>query len=148
MADYRVPLQDMNFLLFEVFNVDQFWLSMPPLAECVDKETAEAVLIASAEIAEKEIAPLSPQGDKVGVSFSQGQVTTPPGFKHAFSTYVDGGWSALGGDPEYGGMGMPKVVSAFHEEMMCSSDISFSEITLFSKAKKSALGSNLFSSNI
>lgn len=126
MADYQVPLHDMNFLLFEVFNVDQFWLSAPALAEQVDKETAEAILQASAEIAEKEIAPISRQGDETGVSFENGCVKTAPGFKAAFSTYVAGGWSALGGDPQYGGMGMPKVITACHEEMLCSADISFS----------------------
>ncbi len=126
MADYQVPLKDMSFLLYDVFKADQLWQSLPTLAERVDKETAEAILQECAKITEQEIAPLSRNGDEVGVSFKDGKVTTVPGYKQAFDTYVQGGWTSLGGDPEFGGMGMPKMLTAFHEEMLCSADISFS----------------------
>jgi len=126
MADYQVPLKDMNFLLYDVFNADKLWQSLPTLAERVDRETAEAILQECAKIAEQEIAPLSRNGDEVGVKFDSGKVTTVPGYKKAFDTYVEGGWTALGGDPDFGGMGMPKMLTAFHEEMLCSADISFS----------------------
>jgi len=125
MADYQVPLKDMSFLLFEVFNADKMWQQIPQLAEQVDKDTAEAILQECAKIAEQEIAPISQQGHETGVGFEQGVVTTAPGYKAAFNTYVEGGWTALGGDPQYGGMGMPKILTAQHEEMLCSADISF-----------------------
>jgi len=126
MADYQVPLKDMNFLLYDVFNADKLWQSLPTLAERVDRDTAEAILQGCAKIAEQEIAPLSRNGDETGVTFNAGSVTTAPGYKAAFKTYAEGGWSSLGGDPDFGGMGMPKVITAFHEEMLCSADISFS----------------------
>jgi hypothetical protein len=126
MADYQAPLKDMNFLLFDVFKNDQLWPSLPKLAEHVDKETSSAILQECAKIAEQVIAPLSRQGDEIGVSFEQGKVTTAPGYRQAFETYVEGGWPSLGGDINYGGMGMPKVITSLHEEMLCSADISFS----------------------
>jgi len=126
MADYQAPLKDMNFLLYDVFSMEALWQSMPNLSEHVDRETAQAILQECAKIAEQEIAPLSRQGDEIGVSFENGKVTTAPGYKEAFRTYADGGWSGLGGEPDFGGMGMPKVITALHEEMLCSADISFS----------------------
>lgn len=126
MAEYKVPLKDMNFVLFDVFKAEQLWQDIPALAESVDKETADAILQECAKIAEQVIAPLSREGDEVGVSFDNGVVTTAPGYKEAFKTYAEGGWTALGGDPEYGGMGMPKMLTALHEEMLCAGDISFS----------------------
>ena len=126
MADYQVPLKDMNFLLYDVFKADQLWQSLPTLAERVDRDTAEAILQECAKIAEQEIAPLSRNGDETGVSFDAGKVTTVPGYKAVFDTYVEGGWPSLGGDPDFGGMGMPKMLTALHEEMLCSADISFS----------------------
>jgi alkylation response protein AidB-like acyl-CoA dehydrogenase len=99
---------------------------MPTLSEHVDRETAQAILQECAKIAEQEIAPLSRQGDEIGVSFNEGTVTTAPGYKEAFKTYSEGGWTGLGGEPEFGGMGMPKVITALHEEMLCSADIAFS----------------------
>jgi alkylation response protein AidB-like acyl-CoA dehydrogenase len=126
VADYQAPLKDMNFLLYDVFSMEALWQSMPSLSEHVDRETAQAILQECAKIAEQEIAPLSRQGDEIGVSFNEGKVTTAPGYKEAFKTYAEGGWSGLGGDPEFGGMGMPKVITALHEEMLCSADIAFS----------------------
>ncbi|MBA6336877.1 MULTISPECIES: acyl-CoA dehydrogenase C-terminal domain-containing protein [unclassified Colwellia] len=126
MADYQAPLKDMNFLLYDVFSMEAMWQSMPTLSEHVDRETAQAILQECAKIAEQEIAPLSRQGDEIGVSFNEGKVTTAPGYKEAFKTYADGGWTGLGGEPDFGGMGMPKVITALHEEMLCSADIAFS----------------------
>jgi len=125
MAEYKVPLKDMSFLLYEVFKADQMWQKLPKLAEQVDKDTAQAILQECAKIAEQELAPISRQGDEVGVTFNEGVVTTAPGYKEAFNTYAEGGWTALGGDVNYGGMGMPKMLTAMHEEMLCSADISF-----------------------
>ena len=125
MAEYKVPLKDMSFLLYEVFQADKMWQKLPKLAEQVDKDTAEAILQECAKIAEQALAPISRQGDEIGVSFSDGVVTTAPGYKEAFNTYAEGGWTALGGDVNYGGMGMPKMLTALHEEMLCSADISF-----------------------
>jgi alkylation response protein AidB-like acyl-CoA dehydrogenase len=131
VADYKVPLKDMDFLLYDVFQADVMWQNLPQLAENVDRDTATAILQECAKIAEQEIDPIARQGDEIGVSFTLaengngGSVTTAPGYKEAFATYAEGGWCALGGDVNYGGMGMPKMLTALHEEMLCSADISF-----------------------
>ncbi len=125
MAEYKVPLKDMSFLLYEVFQADKMWQKLPKLSEQVDKDTAQAILQECAKISEQALAPISREGDEVGVSFKDGVVTTAPGYKEAFNTYAEGGWTALGGDINYGGMGMPKMLTALHEEMLCSADISF-----------------------
>lgn len=125
VADYQVPLKDMNFLLFDVFKLEALWEKLPALSDHVDRETTEAILQECAKIAEQEVAPLSRLGDETGVKFDKGVVTTVPGYKQAFEAYASGGWAALGGDVEYGGMGMPKMITGLHEEMLCSGDISF-----------------------
>ena len=125
MAEYKVPLNDMSFLLYEVFEADKMWQKLPQLAEQVDKDTAQAILQECAKIAEQALAPIARQGDETGVSFKDGVVTTAPGYKETFNTYAQGGWTALGGDVNYGGMGMPKMITGLHEEMLCSADISF-----------------------
>lgn len=125
MAEFQVPLRDMSFVLYELFKADEIWQSLPKLAENVDRETADAILQECSKIAEQEVATIAREGDKVGVSFNNGIVTTAPGYKEAFKTYAQGGWAALGGDPAYGGMGMPKMITALHEEMFCAADISF-----------------------
>ena len=126
VAEYKVPLNDMSFLLYEVFKADRMWQKLPELAKNIDRETADAILQESAKIVEQQISPISRQGDEIGVCFSNGEVTTAPGYKEAYTLYSQGGWTGLGGDTTYGGMGMPKMLTALHEEMLCSADISFS----------------------
>ena len=118
MADYKAPLRDMRFVLNEVFEVAKLWAELPALAETVDAETVEAILEEAGKVTSKSIAPLSRAADEEGCHWADGAVTTPAGFPQAYQTYAEGGWVGVGGDPTYGGMGMPKAVSAQVEEMV------------------------------
>ena len=125
MADYKAPLRDMRFVLNEVFEVSRLWTQMPALAEQVDEETAMAVLEEAGKVTGRSIAPLNRAADEQGCQWDNGIVRTPAGFVEAYKTYAEGGWVGVGGDPAYGGMGMPKVVSAQVEEMVNASSLSF-----------------------
>ncbi|WP_431147304.1 acyl-CoA dehydrogenase C-terminal domain-containing protein [Pseudomonas alvandae] len=125
MADYKAPLRDMRFVLNEVFEVAKLWAQLPALAETVDAETVEAILEEAGKVTSKSVAPLSRAADEEGCHWSDGAVTTPAGFPQAYKTYAEGGWVGVGGDPAYGGMGMPKAVSAQVEEMVNSASLSF-----------------------
>ncbi|MFQ6573685.1 acyl-CoA dehydrogenase C-terminal domain-containing protein [Pseudomonas sp. UM16] len=125
MADYKAPLRDMRFVLNEVFEVSKLWAQLPGLADAVDEETALAVLEEAGKVTGKSIAPLSRSGDEEGCHWDNGAVSTPAGFIDAYKTYAEGGWVGVGGDPAYGGMGMPKVISAQVEEMVNSSSLAF-----------------------
>ncbi|BDM23442.1 MULTISPECIES: acyl-CoA dehydrogenase C-terminal domain-containing protein [Pseudomonas] len=126
MTDYTAPLRDMRFILHDVFQGPALWARLPALAERVDGETADAILEQAAKVTGQLIAPLSRNGDEQGVTFDAGQVTTPDGFREAWRTYREGGWVGLGGNPVYGGMGMPKMLGVLFEEMLYAADCSFS----------------------
>ena len=51
--------------------------------------------------------------------------STPGGFKSAYSTYIEGGWVGLSGNPEFGGLGMPKMLAVQFEEMLYGANSSF-----------------------
>lgn len=125
MADYKAPLRDMRFVLNEVFEVAKLWAQLPALAETVDAETVEAILEEAGKVTARSIAPLSRAGDEEGCHWNDTVVTTPQGFTQAYQTYAEGGWVGVGGDPEFGGMGMPKAVSAQVEEMVNSASLAF-----------------------
>lgn len=125
MAEYRVPREDMQFVLQDVFQVDKDWAESDTLAE-LDMETAFAIIDEGAKLAESLIAPLARAADEEGVSFDNGRVTTPTGYKENFQQLAAGGWVGVTANPEFGGMGLPKSVSAQYEEMLCAADISFS----------------------
>ncbi|WP_287808989.1 acyl-CoA dehydrogenase C-terminal domain-containing protein [Pseudomonas sp.] len=125
MADYKAPLRDMRFVLNEVFDVASLWAQLPALAEVVDAETVEAILEEAGKVTSRSIAPLNRASDEEGCHWKDTVVTTPQGFPQAYQTYAEGGWVGVGGDPHYGGMGMPKAVSAQVEEMVNSSSLAF-----------------------
>ncbi len=125
MADYKAPLRDMRFVLNEVFEVSKLWAQLPALADVVDEDTAAAILEEAGKITSGVIAPLNRSGDEDGCSWADGAVKTPDGFPAAYQAYADGGWVGVGGDPVFGGMGMPKAISAQVEEMVNSANLSF-----------------------
>ena len=43
MATYKAPLEDMRFVLNDVFKADQLWASMPATAE-VTQDLSDAIL--------------------------------------------------------------------------------------------------------
>lgn len=126
MSEYRVALQDMNFVLFDVLNVADDWANMDQLSDVIDPDTARAILDEAAKLTSTLIAPNARAADEEGIHFADGVVTTPTGYKEQFKQLAEGGWVGVTANPEYGGMGMPKTLSAQYEEMMCAADISFS----------------------
>ncbi|HEY8569623.1 acyl-CoA dehydrogenase C-terminal domain-containing protein [Microbulbifer sp.] len=125
MAEYKAPLREMNFLLHEVFEADKLWARLPALADVADRDTADAILEEMAKLAANTLDPINRSGDEEGCHWNDGVVTTPAGFPEAYATYCEGGWGALVGNPEFGGMGMPKTLGAQVEEMICAANISF-----------------------
>ncbi len=125
MPEFNAPLRDMRFVLHEVFDAPALWARLPALAESVDAATADAILEEAAKVTAQLISPLNRSGDEEGAQWHAGQVTTPAGFKQAYATYIEGGWVGLAGNPQFGGMGMPKMLAVQFEEMLYGANSSF-----------------------
>ncbi|MDO4449889.1 MAG: acyl-CoA dehydrogenase C-terminal domain-containing protein [Moraxella sp.] len=122
---YTAPLDEMRFTLNEVFDAPTLWQNTPALSH-MDSDTVEMILDEMAKFAQEVILPLNQSGDDEGASYlGEGKVATPKGFKEAFRAYADAGWIGLGGDPDFGGQGMPKMVSMLTEEMLFATNQSF-----------------------
>lgn len=124
MSSYRAPLEDMKFLLEQVFQVDDLWQQLSN-TEDLNLDLALAILEEGAKICEQELQPLNRNGDEQGCRIEHGQVITPDGFKEAYQTFTQNGWQSLSGDPAYGGQGMPKMLTALFEEMLYGANCSF-----------------------
>ena len=125
MPEYKAPLRDMRFVLNEVFDAGSMWESLAGLQGAVDMETAEAILEECGKIASQVLAPINREGDENSSTWNDGEVTAAPGFKDAYQTYVEAGLNGLGGNPDFGGMGMPKTLVAQVEEMVQGSNMAF-----------------------
>ncbi|WP_201602434.1 acyl-CoA dehydrogenase C-terminal domain-containing protein [Psychrobacter submarinus] len=125
MAVYNAPLNDMRFILNDVFRAHEFWQSTDKLAH-VDMDTVDMILEEMARLSKNVLLPINRSGDEEGATFEgDGVVTTPTGFKEAYKQYAESGWVGLSGDPEYGGQGFPKMVTMLTEEMIFTTNQSF-----------------------
>ncbi|MED5412173.1 MAG: acyl-CoA dehydrogenase C-terminal domain-containing protein [Pseudomonadota bacterium] len=129
MGGYRAPLRDINFLLQNVFEAEKVFAAMPETKEVTD-DLISAILEEAGKIAEQLLSPINQSGDLESCHFENGKVTTPKGFKEAYDAYVEGGWPSLTGNVNYGGQGMPKVLSAMIEEMFFGANSSFCLYTI------------------
>ena len=125
MPIYNAPLKDMDFILNDVFKADEFWQANENLAH-VDMATANAILEEMAKFSKNVILDLNRSADEAGgAEFNQGEVKTPAGFKEAFKQFAEGGWVGLGASEEFGGQGMPKMLTVLADEMIWSTNPSF-----------------------
>jgi alkylation response protein AidB-like acyl-CoA dehydrogenase len=123
MAQYTPPLRDMQFVLHELLNVTDELRLMPRHAE-IDADTINAVLEEGGKFAAEVTFPLNISGDAEGCTLDKAthEVKAPAGYREAYAKYIEGGWAALGCDPEYGGQGLPIVVNQCFYEMLNSAN--------------------------
>ena len=99
---YRAPVADIAFALKHAAGLKA------ALAEGLygdlDEETVDSVLDEAGRFATDVIAPLNRVGDKFGTPFKDGAVTTPPGWKEAYTAWAAAGWNGLAAP---GAMGRP-----------------------------------------
>jgi alkylation response protein AidB-like acyl-CoA dehydrogenase len=123
MPIYKAPLDDMRFVLHELY--DSKTVAELPGYEEFTPELMDSVLEEAAKFAEGVLFPINQSGDLQGCTYENGVVRTPDGFKEAYKAFAEAGWTAMASAPEFGGQGMPIASSMFVEEMLCSANVAF-----------------------
>src|SRR3546814_2163714 len=99
----------------------------------------EAVLGEGGRFVAEVLFPLNQTGDREGCTrHPDGSVTTPSGFKEAYKQFVESGWATLSMPPEFGGQGLPHVISRSEEhtsELQSLMRISYAVFCLKKKKK-------------
>jgi len=124
MQTYKAPLRDMRFVVHELN--DSASLSALRGLEEVSPDLIDSILEEAAKVAEEVLAPTNMIGDEEGCRLENGVVRTPTGFKAAYDTFREGGWTAIACDPQFGGQGLPESLNKMVEEMICSANLAFS----------------------
>jgi hypothetical protein len=124
MPTYKAPVDDVVFLLRDVFNIERY-NNLPGFADA-SPDLIEAVLGEAAKLTEEVLTPLNRVGDREGCKrHDDGSVSTPAGFKEAFKQYADGGWMGMSAPGEYGGQGLPATLTVAVNEMLASANMAF-----------------------
>ncbi len=105
MSDYQAPLEDMNFVVNRLLDLENF-------AKVIGNEDAsedllQAILTEANKLSSQVWAPLNAPGDVEGVKLTDSGVKSATGFKDAYTEYANGGWGSLYFDEQYGGQGLP-----------------------------------------
>src|SRR5262249_31779793 len=83
MPSYKAPVDDVLFLMNDVFHVDRY-ANLPGFADA-SPDVVEAILTETAKYCGDTLTPLNRSGDKEGCKrLPDGSVTTPKGFREAF----------------------------------------------------------------
>jgi acyl-CoA dehydrogenase len=123
MRNYTAPIRDMQFVLRALSPLDE--VNRLPGCGDVTVELADAILNEAGKLASGVLSPLNPVGDREGARWKDGSVFTASGWRDAYRQFISGGWNALSCDQEFGGQGLPRLVSALVEEMWNGANVSF-----------------------
>jgi alkylation response protein AidB-like acyl-CoA dehydrogenase len=124
MPSYKAPVEDYLFLLNDVFQVGGY-VDLPGYSD-LSPQILEATLTEAAKLCEHVLTPLNRVGDMEGCTrHDDGSVTTPKGFKEAYQQFCDGGWGSISFPSEFGGQGLPAVLSGVVTEFLAGSNLAF-----------------------
>ena len=120
---YRAPISDIAFALKHAAGMRS--AIADGIYGDLDEETIDSVLEEAGKFAADVIAPLNRVGDKFGTPFKDGNVTTPPGWKEAYTSWAAAGWNGLASPADFGGQELPHAVNAACVEMWNAASMAF-----------------------
>jgi acyl-CoA dehydrogenase len=124
MPIYRAPVDDVQFLINDVFHLDRY-ANLPGFADA-SADVVAAILGEAAKFCEEELTPLNRVGDAQGCTrHDDGSVSTPAGFPEAFRKLAAGGWIGISAPVEFGGQGLPMILTQAVNEFVSSANVAF-----------------------
>ena len=135
---YRAPLNEFEFLFQNIVDFSQLEQT-EKYEETSSADLVNAILGEAGKLSEEVLAPLQRIGDLQGAVLENGVVRTSPGYADGYKAIAEGGWTGMGADPEYGGMGLPISVATAVNEMMGSACLSLQLNPLMTQGQIEAL---------
>ena len=134
---YKAPVDDIMRALKSAAGLSD--LSQRGLNGGIDEETLRAILEEAGRFGAEVLDPLNAVGDRAGSRLVDGKVVTPPGWAEAYQAFAAAGWSALPCPEEFGGQGLPEIVSMAACEVWNSANLSFGLCPLLTQGAIDAL---------
>ncbi len=140
MNDYHFPAQDALFLLNDVLGIDEHCIKINKNG--VNGELVAAIIDEAAKVGTDLLGPLNWEGDQNGAQYSDGKVTSSPGFKEAYQTFSENGWLSLTAEEEFGGQNLPIALGRVTDEIWQTANMAFSLCPMLSQGAAEAIKSH------
>ena len=123
---YRAPLEDMQFLIDDVLDIEGTLGQLPRFAEHgIGAELTTALLDEAGKFGADVLAPLRRVGDMQPATCANGKVTISPGYADAIQQLGAGGWVGITADTDAGGQGLPELYGTAACEIWNGADMAF-----------------------
>jgi alkylation response protein AidB-like acyl-CoA dehydrogenase len=132
MQDVIVDERDVRFVLWEhlaiedLFKHDQF--------KDFSREDFDMIISEVKKFSEEIIMPANIEGDREGVKLEDGQVKVCQAYRSAYDAFCEAGWISMASPPEFGGQGLPEILSIAASEYFCAASVAFSMYTGLTRA--------------
>ncbi len=137
MTVYRAPTADMTFLLNHVLAMDE--IAKLPGFEDATPDMVDAILTEAARFFGEVVAPTNQPADAQGTRLDGTTVLTAPVLDGIYQQMLAAGWMGLAADVDFGGQGMPGVLSIAVDEMSQSANMAFGLCPMLTKGVVTAL---------
>ncbi len=134
---YQVPIDDIVLALKSAGKFSS--RAQEGIYEDIDEETVSAILEEAGRFGSEVLEPLNQLGDREGATHDGDCVITPKGWKEAYQQFKAGGWCALPCETEFGGQGLPSVLSVSVSEVWGSCNLAFGICPLLTQGAIDAL---------
>jgi alkylation response protein AidB-like acyl-CoA dehydrogenase len=121
---YKAPVRDLSFVLHDVLEVERYANHFADAD--LSRDLIDQIIEEGGKFAEEVIAPINRPGDQEGCHIEGDVVTTPKGWKEAYHQMVEAGWTSLAFGTEYGGQGLPSIVSMAVGQFTAAASAAFS----------------------
>lgn len=128
MAQLQADHRDVLFTLFEQLDTED--LTKLEKFSDFNRKTFEMFIKEARNFGLKEILPTFMEGDKQGVSFSNGEVKAPECFRRPFELFREAEYAAMPEDPDLGGQGLPQIMATAINEYLGGCNFSFMAYTM------------------
>jgi len=121
---YKAPVRDLSFVLHDVLEVERYANHFADAD--LSRDLIDQIVAEGGKFAEEVIAPINRPGDQEGCHIEGDVVTTPKGWKEVYHQMVEAGWTSLSFGTEYGGQGLPAIVSMAVGQFTAAASAAFS----------------------
>ena len=137
VTGYTAPLADIHFVLRHVAGLTEV-ASLPGLEDATP-DTGRRVAERGRTPCRTCPRTAQPVGDRHPATCENGAVRMPPGFREAWRTFAEGGWTSLAFPRAYGGQELPRLVNTAAAELWTAANLAFQNCPLLTQGAIEAI---------